>query len=488
MTKGHSRDILLLILLLAFSLAVMFWVLVRTPLTPNEARSIYMGREVITNGVLSCSGEAPQENNQSIEYLICAYPGSVAVAPLATATMEKFSGLYGGRSVGILFSLALVLLVYLFGNSAFYGGKGLLAATTFVFFGVPLQLSSSAPDAVIAAFFLSGSLCCIGSAAESQPVLDRAFRLLFAAVLFSIAIMTNYYIAVFAVPVVLYIISLRQIQKESVFFFIPLVAILSLYGYVAVLPATPFLVDILQSTLMQSKTALSAKTSYVLQWLALPYVVSAFGLFHGEKGKIVFMHMLFSSPAFLVPFVSSEVGAMHAGVLFSLVFLAPAVAIGVEYMGGLLSSYNPASSVRQLFMAAVLVVIFVFGLQQIKKLSRDYPDLSPAGTFLQEKIGRGTVVVESDYGSPEYVYRYLLEQGAPSARIVPIVRGDSQYRSEVITRLSPDFIVLDDYHCDRSSQRATLEYLAHGFREVKTYQMTLSSDTKNIRIFQKEVL
>ena len=30
MTKGHSRDILLLILLLAFSLAVMSWVLVRT--------------------------------------------------------------------------------------------------------------------------------------------------------------------------------------------------------------------------------------------------------------------------------------------------------------------------------------------------------------------------------------------------------------------------------------------------------------------------
>ena len=100
-----------------------------------------------------------------------------------------------------------------------------------------------------------------------------------------------------------------------------------------------------------------------------------------------------------------------------------------------------------------------------------------------------TVLVDSGYGEPEYLYRYFLESGQRSVRIVPIVRGNDKERGNILMKVGPDYVVVDEYYSNiLSFEQASLDYVAHGFTIIKNYQMTLSSGLKNIRIFQKGAL
>ena len=74
-------------------------------------------------------------------------------------------------------------------------------------------------------------------------------------------------------------------------------------------------------------------------------------------------------------------------------------------------------------------------------------------------------------------------------RIVPIVRGNDKERGNILMKVGPDYVVVDEYYSNiLSFEQASLDYVAHGFTIIKNYQMTLSSGLKNIRIFQKGAL
>ncbi len=487
MTKRISRDSLLLALILFYSLAGMYWSLTQTPLTPNEARGIYMGRALLKEGAPACTGLP--DKSRPIEEVMCAYQGSVAIAPLAIAAADRFAGLHTARSIGLILCLCLVVLIYHICNSPFHGKRGLLAAAAFVFMGIPLQLSTSATADAIAALFFCISLWLAESAAGDRPFHERAFMLVACALSLSLAAITNYIIILLVASVVLYVFHRHRIVESSVFFLLPLLFVLSLYGYFALVPAWPYLSGSMHFHLTGIKLSHSLNLEYIYEWLALPYLLATFGIFNKEGGEKAFYLMLLSFPVFLASIMSYDISSIHSAVFFSLIFLAPAAAMGIEHMGDLFSSNNPASFVKPLFVGAILVVILIFGLQQIKKVRKDYPDLSPAVTFFLEKGTSGiTVLVDSDYGYPEYVYRYFLESENPASRVVPILRANEKEREAVLAKVDPGFVVLDDYHSDRSFNRASLEYLSRGFGMVKTYQMTHSSGIKNIRIFQKEAL
>ena len=487
MTRRTSRDPLLLALILFYSLFAMYWGLTQTPLTPNEARGIYMGRSLLTEGMPACTGLP--DNSHPIEKIICEHQGSVAIAPLVIAAADRFAGLYAARSIGLLLCLCLVVLIYHICNTPFHGKRGLLAAAAFVFMGIPLQLSASATADAIAALFFCISLWLAESAAGNRPVHERAFMLVACALSLSLAVMTNYIIVLLVASVVLYIFHRHRVVETSVFFLLPLLLVLSLYGYFALVPAWPYLSGSMHFHRAGIGMSHSLNFEYIYEWLALPYLLATFGTFNKEGGKRAFYLMLLSSPVFLASIMSYDISSIHSAVFFSLIFLAPAAAMGIEHMGDLFSSNNPAPFVKPLFIGAILVVIFIFGLQQIKKVRKDYPDLSPAIAFFLERGTSGlTVLVDSDYGYPEYVYRYFLESENPASRVVPILRANEKEREDVLAKVDPAFVVLDDYHSDRSFNRASLEYLSRGFRMAKTYQMTHSSGIINIRIFQKEAL
>jgi hypothetical protein len=52
------------------------------------------------------------------------------------------------------------------------------------------------------------------------------------------------------------------------------------------------------------------------------------------------------------------------------VVLAPAAGLGVDRMARMFSSDNPSPRARPLFTAAVLVVLWVFGVHEVRTLRR----------------------------------------------------------------------------------------------------------------------
>ncbi len=489
MTGKARRDTLLIALILFYGLAVMCWGLFKDPLAPDEAKNIFMGRHVMSDPTYPCPPQPSNTPTGAVEGLMCASPGSVAIAPFAIALADFLAGLYGARLVGAILGLILIVVVYRSANSPLYGRHGTIAAAVFVFFGVPLQLSAAAGPSVFAAFFAGLSLMLIEDNGESGSERQRGDMLLLSSLSFAIASMTSYVAVPFAVLLVPFVFLRYRFLSGSLFFLIPLLGVLTFYGYFAVIPAWPALQNTLELSLSGWGMISSSQFVYVFDWLAMPYLLATFGMFHEKGGKNSFSLMVLASPAFLIPFLSSKAGDIHTAVFISLVFLAPAAALGVVHMGELFSYSNEMSLVKPLFVTAILAIIWVFGLQQIKELKRERPDLSAAVDFLHRRgAARTTVLVDSDYGSPEYVYRYYLETRTPPAQVIPLARGTEKERKDIVGYMHPDFVVVDDHHSVRSFTRACSDYQAQGFTLAATYQMSLAEGVKNIRIFQKGAL
>jgi hypothetical protein len=197
--------------------------------------------------------------------------------------------------------------------------------------------------------------------------------------------------------------------------------------------------------------------------------------------------MLLAAPAFFIAFVSSDVNDVHTVVLLAMILLSPAAALGVVQMADIFSANNGMALAKPFFVTAILIIIWVFGVQQMKELKRERPDLSPAVAFLSHR-GGATVLVDSDYGSPEYVYDYYLNEKSPHVQVVSIARADGRERKDLVARARPAYVVVDGLHSARSFNDACRDYLEQGFAVAATYKMSLVSGDNVIRIFQKGAL
>ncbi len=187
-----------------------------------------------------------------------------------------------------------------------------------------------------------------------------------------------------------------------------------------------------------------------------------------------------------MPFASPALEDANTARLLALVVLAPAAGVGVAQMADVFAAGNPARAARPAFTAAVLIVVGVFGVHEARTLRRETPDLSPAAAFLATDGAAGrTLLVDSDFGSPELVYRYYLASGAAPARVVPVVRADAAERSEALRALRPDYVVLDGHHSDRSFAAASREYLGQGFTIGASYDLPLAEGARTLEVLRR---
>ena len=195
--------------------------------------------------------------------------------------------------------------------------------------------------------------------------------------------------------------------------------------------------------------------------------------------------MIVACAAFVVPYVSPTVEDARTARLFAFVVLAPAAGVGVAHMSDIFAHQNPSRRARPLFTAAVLVVIAVFGVHEMRMIRQERPDLSPAVAFLRgDGAGGRTVLVESDFGSPEYVYRYYLEAATPPARVVPIARAGATERLAALASTPPDYVVLDEHH-SASFGDASREWAKAGFSVAATYRISLGSGDGSLQILRR---
>jgi hypothetical protein len=486
---GRNRAAGPLALLLAYALAGASWGLASTPLGPEEAKDILIGREALAAGAPACpTGDGARGD---LAAAMCAWPGAVLLAPAAAAWADSRGGLAGARLSVALAGLLLILLLHRIGEAPAWGRRGLLVAATFVLLGVPLQLFATAHPRVLSA--LLGGLSVALAQELPAPGARRPASLLVAALAgasLALAVMASYVAVLFALPlaaaVAASLASGRRDRGAAAAFVIALAGALAVYAWVAVRPAWPEIRAGLAPFRPDGWALPPGTLARVLDGLAMPFLLATFALFHRDGGRRAAAAMAIAGAAFLVPFLSPAAEDAQTAKLLAFVALAPAAGVGVARMSEIFAMGNPSTRARPLFAGAVLVVVAVFGVHEMRTLRRERPDLSAAVSFLREDGAAGrTVLVESDSGSPEYVYRYYLAAASPPARIVPVAAADPARRRDALRATRPDFVVLDEHHSERSFRAASREYLGQGFTIAATYRMPLASGPRTVQILRR---
>lgn len=451
--------------ILAYGLLAVLWDMGYNGVYHDEALNILMGRQVL--GGLFCPG-CPQNT------------GSVLIQPVLAAAGDAAGGLYGARAVGIPFGLGLTAVIFFTARRLCSEKSALLAALLFVFTGTAVYLSKLATYDIISAFFLGASFLLLVMAEGEAGRGKGRLMLFFSAVLLFLSAMTKYVAAVFIIPIAAYAIWRHKARNPVSLFVLPLVCFCIIYFFLALYPVREAIMGSSVSTYEESQVPFSTLSSWTLRWVAMPYLLSAFGLFHKEKCKTVFVLIALSTPIILLHLISGAEQSVNKNVIFSIIFLSPAAALGVDHMGALFSSYSLSSWVKPLFVTAVVAVVWAFGVHELGWLERQYPDMKPVTGFFNEKGFRGmTVVIDSDYG--DAIYTYELGRNLPGARFVPI----TEFMKKGADYGRPDFVIIDGFYGKPALRKVALKQVEDGYRLLRKFKVGLSWGISEVEIYER---
>lgn len=433
----------------------------------HEAINIFTGRQVLTG-------------NFHFESILNI--GSSFIHPPLAAIGDAAGGLYGARAIGIPFGLALTWIMYRTGGLLFSKKQGMLSAVLFLFTGTAVFLSKSATGDIIAAAFLGLSfyLLLLSEHKQSWILLLAGTSALF------FAFVTKYIVIIYVLSFVVFVFWRFPFYRAVLFFLLPLAGFVCLYGILILQPSMHTVISSYLITYQQLQLPVSDMVGWNLQWVQMPYLLAIFGMFHKEKGGVAIMLAVFSAPIFLLYFLNGTEQSIDKNMIFALVFLTHAAALGVDHMGRLFSSNIPASWVRTFFTVAVIVVIWVFGIKQIAWFEQQHADITPAITFLKQK-GHDSMTVAIDSGGryQEYVYRYSLEKTFPSARFIAIPHDDTRRREAVISLDNPDFLICNEYYIGTYFHKVPVYYYEQGFSLANEFRIPFWIGIQNVNIFLK---
>jgi hypothetical protein len=106
--------------------------------------------------------------------------------------------------------------------------------------------------------------------------------------------------------------------------------------------------------------------------------------------------------------------SVNKNVVFSLIFLAPAAALGVDHIAHIFSMREASRAVKTFFAVSVLAVIWAYGIYNLKWLEKQHPDVTPLIAFFDENGFDGMIVATNGWDG--VMYEYALESKYPSAR------------------------------------------------------------------------
>jgi hypothetical protein len=450
-----------------YGLVAACWNLGHGSVTHDEAISIFMGRETL-------SGQACP---------LCAQTtGSVMVHPVLSALGDKIAGLDGARAVGTLCGLGLTWTLYHIARILFSKKLALLSATFLLFTGTTVYLSTLATYDIIAAFFLSLSFLLILFSEKGRSPL----WLFAGAIALFIASITKYTVAIYLLPIMLYALWRHKTSTALMYFVLPLVISVLAYVYLALFPVWGYISGSATGLYKEGRLPMSVLAGRVLQWMALPYLLAVFGLFHKEWGKTALLLVVLSAPVILLHLISGDGRSINKNVIFAIVFLTPASALGVDHMGTIFSSNISGEWIKPFFTVAVLAITWVVGVQQFRWLEQQFPDITPVVSFFKQKGFDGMeVVIDSRYGEPEYLYRYYLEKTFPRARFLSMSHINYREQADLLEKGDPDFLMADEYYGGKSFREAAMRQLEKGYYLVREFKLPLAWGVEEIKIFQR---
>jgi 4-amino-4-deoxy-L-arabinose transferase-like glycosyltransferase len=473
MTSGIWANHKILFLILLLNLVFTSYNIGYNTPSHDEALMLEMGKQIF-------SGESCP--------LCPQHTGAVFIQPIFVYLGDLAGGLDGARLVSAFFGMLLTVSVYASTTRLFSKRLGNIAAFLLMSTGTGIYLSKLATYDIVAAFFLSTSfLLAILSSKEINERKSKLLLVLLALSLF-LAGITKYSVVIFWLPFLFYLY--RKYSKETYFFYflLPFLAMVAGYIYYAIIPAIDFLSGSSSGLYRQGRSDLAGIGSRIYYWLAIPYLLATFGFYHKNKSwqKTVLKLLLFSSPILLLHLLTGDSRSIEKNVIFSIIFVVPAAAVGVDHMGILFSAGEGGVLAKNFFCGLVLLVVWSFGFDQLRWLDHQFPNVSPVIQYFNTKgFNRMTVAIDSDYGNPEVIYQYSLRQRFPNALFYSTSTDFTDKRQLRVAQKKPDFIILDEYYTAGPLIRKYNLYETLGYVASVSFSLQLPWGKQTIQIIQR---
>ena len=420
----------------------------------DEALNIVAGRQVLSGQF--CPG--------------CLYfMGSVMVHPILAATGDSIGGLNGARIVSLLFGMGIIIIIYMTGRVLFNIKTGLIAATLFLFSGTTQYLMKLASYDTVGAFFLSTGALLVFVAVNKENGGKQIAALLGAALFLFLASITKYVLPVFIPPLLVYLWIRLGLKKTFIFTVLPILGLLVLFFLFAPYAPKGEVLEHLRSSETTVHVDLLTLADWTFRWIALAYLLSVFGMFHEKKGKTAILLFALSTPIIILHMVTRVEQSINKNVIYSLIFLAPATALGVDHIGNLFSMRSENKVIRNFFTIAVIVISWAYGMYNLRWLERQYPDMDPVIEFFQEKGFDGMTIATNGWG--EVIYTYSLGDKYPNASFVQINEAVNNDGNVINLNRKPDFIVCEDpYYGKRCPCEDYSDYMKDDYTVLKEFE------------------
>jgi hypothetical protein len=420
----HRR--LLLAAILLYGLVVSLATLDYNSVFIDEAFQIMMGKEIL--GGVPCLG-CPH------------HTGSVMIWPVLAGLADRAGGIHAVRLLNVLIGLALTVIVYATASMLYGGGRALIAAAIFMFAGQTLYLMKLGTYDMIAAFFIGASFHMFVLSASTGARWHRNLAIVFGAAALFLAAITKYLLPVFVPALVLYVLVKHGVRRTALFCVLPLAVLAALYlGFDRYAPRVQVLGQV--ETYANIKVPVETIFAWAFRWIAFVLLLAVFGAFHERYGKTAIMLIALSSPIILLHLVTRAEQSVNKNMIFALIFLAPAAALGVEHLVRIFSFGARHRAVRGFFTVAILVIFWAYGLFNLRWLERQYPDVTPLIEFFETRGFDGMTVAFNGWDG--VIYEYVFEDRYPNARFLNVfeIKKTDSPRPAFAERV--DFVVCED--------------------------------------------
>ena len=418
----------------------------------DEAYQITMGQEIIRG--LPCLG-CPH------------HTGSVMIWPVLAGIADSVGGIHAVRILNVLIGLALTVIVYATAATLFGGGLGLTAAALFMCTGQTLYLMKLGTYDMIAAFFIGASFFMFVVSASVKAPWHRNLAIVFGAAALFLAAITKYLLPVFVPSLALYVLFKHGIRRTALFFVLPLAVLGALYlGFDQYAPRVQVLGQV--ETYANIKVPLATMFEWAFRWIALVLLLAVFGTFHERHGKSAIVLIALSSPIIILHLVTRAEQSVNKNMIFAIIFLVPAAALGVGHLVRIFASGARNRIVSGFFTVSILAIFWAYGLFNLRWLERQYPDVTPVIEFFETKGFDGMTVAFNGWDG--VIYDYVLEDRYPHARFLNMFEIRKMDSPRPAFAEQVDFVVCEDLFYGKMSPCSQFEpYFAEDFVLLKNF-------------------
>jgi hypothetical protein len=387
--------------------------------------------------------------------------------------------------VNIIIALLLTIVLYFAAWILFEDEKlGLITAAVFMLSGQTLYLMKLATYDMVAAFLLGLGFLMIAASTKVAGGY-RNFAIFTGALGFFMAAIAKYLLPVFLPAVGLFVLWKHGFWRTLILFVLPIAGMASYYYFYGAYPPNWATLSEISNAGAYTKTPFLTLADWTLRWVAMAYLLAAFGIFHRKHGRTAIVLILLSTPVILAHLISGSEQSVNKNMIYTLVFLVPASALGVDHMARLFSVKSKAPALRTFYTAAVLLIFCVYGQKNLRWLEKQYPDMRPVIGFFEENGFDGMTVAMNIWGNS--IYTYTLGDQYPDARFMHIEElliTDDEGRS---SPREADFIVCEDMFYGKHCPCDTLQgFLDKDYMLLEDFTITLSWGETDARIYGRK--